>query len=209
MIDRASLLDEVRAANPITADQELPVDAVGARPPLATVINRTVTEPEPLPATTPARVGWRGPLIAVGTAAAILVVVVMMAAVLVDSSDVSDTATTVATTTTVASETTVPTAEAWNPILTTTRAQTPPPAATCPAGTDPNAPGPADQQRPQPAPYSNQAAVFDRHTGRIVYVDEAAETWTFDVCTNTWQQMNPEGVPPLTRTASTSSASPR
>jgi hypothetical protein len=82
----------------------------------------------------------------------------------------------------------------WNPILATTRAKTAPPAATCFPGTDPNAPGPADQERPEPGSTSLLAAVFDQHTGRIVYVDTLGETWTFDVCTNTWHRTNPTGV---------------
>ena len=89
----------------------------------------------------------------------------------------------------------VPAAGDWNPILAETQAKTAPPAAACPAGTDSNAPGPADQKRPEPGWVSNQAGAFDRHTGRIVYVDVAGETWTFDVCTSTWQNMKPEGVP--------------
>jgi hypothetical protein len=36
-------------------------------------------------------------------------------------------------------------------------------------------------------------AAFDRHAGRIVWVDTLGETWTFDVCTNTWHRMNPTG----------------
>lgn len=83
----------------------------------------------------------------------------------------------------------------WNPILATTHAKTSPPAAMCPAGTNPDAPGPQNQDRPGPPQWANQAAVFDRHTGRVVYVDDVAETWTFDVCTNTWQKMTPEQVP--------------
>jgi len=85
--------------------------------------------------------------------------------------------------------------DAWNPILATNKAQAAPPAATCPPGSDPSSPGMADQARPDPSYAGNQAAAFDRHTGRIVYVDAANETWTFDVCTNTWQQMNPTGSP--------------
>ena len=91
--------------------------------------------------------------------------------------------------------TAVPPSDVWNPILATTRAKPAPPAASCPAGTNPNAPGPADQERPQPGPWNNQSAVFDHHTGRIIFVDEAAQTWTFDVCTNTWENMNPRRVP--------------
>jgi hypothetical protein len=85
--------------------------------------------------------------------------------------------------------------DAWDPILATTKAKAAPPAATCPPGSDPNSPGIVGQERPDPGYAGNQAAAFDRHTGRIVYVDAANETWTFDVCTNTWQQMNPTGSP--------------
>jgi hypothetical protein len=81
----------------------------------------------------------------------------------------------------------------WNPVLATTRAKTAPPAASCPPGTDPNAPGSADQDRPEAGWTSLLAAAFDQHTGRIVYVDTLGETWTFDVCTNTWHRMNPTG----------------
>jgi len=85
--------------------------------------------------------------------------------------------------------------EVWDPILSTTAANTAPAAATCPEGSDPDNPGIVDQARPNPGYAGNQAAAFDRHTGRIVYVDAANETWTFDVCTNTWEQMNPTGTP--------------
>ena len=83
----------------------------------------------------------------------------------------------------------------WSPILSTTKARPAPAAATCPEGSNPNAPGPIDQVRPGEGPWSNQAAVFDTHQGRIVYVDEAGETWTFDVCTNIWRAMDPAFVP--------------
>jgi hypothetical protein len=83
----------------------------------------------------------------------------------------------------------------WSSVLATTVAGTAPPAATCPQGTDPNAPGPIDQARPGEGPWSNQAAVFDTRAGRIVFIDEDGETWTFDVCTNTWQAMDPAFVP--------------
>ncbi len=79
----------------------------------------------------------------------------------------------------------------WNPILSTIKAGQPPPAATCPPGSNPNAPGLVDQSRPRGAIWSNQAAAFDQHAGRIVYIDEPGHTWTFDVCTNTWSEMNP------------------
>ncbi len=92
-----------------------------------------------------------------------------------------------------ASATPVPPLDEWNPVLSTTAANTAPPSATCPAGTDPNAPGPADQERPEPGWAGNLAGAFDHHTGRIVYVDTLGETWTFDVCTNTWHRMDPTG----------------
>lgn len=92
--------------------------------------------------------------------------------------------------------TAVPPSSVWNPILATTRAKPAPPAAICPTGsTTPDLPGWVDQERPQAGPWSNQSAVFDHHTGRIIFVDEAAQTWTFDVCTNTWENMNPRRVP--------------
>jgi hypothetical protein len=89
--------------------------------------------------------------------------------------------------------TVTPRAGTWNPILATTRAKTAPPAASCPPGTDPDTPGRAYQERPEAGWTSLLAAVFDRHTGRIVYVDTLGETWTFDVCANTWHRMNPTG----------------
>lgn len=85
--------------------------------------------------------------------------------------------------------------EGWNPILSETVAGVPPLATTCPSGATPDLPGPVDQVRPGEGPWTNQAAVFDTHAGRIVYLDETGETWTFDVCTNTWHQMNPIWVP--------------
>jgi hypothetical protein len=89
----------------------------------------------------------------------------------------------------------VPAPDSWNPILATRRAKVAPPAAGCPAGTDPDIAGPIEQQRP-PVDFWNLPVAFDQHAGRIVYVDRTGvETWTFDVCTNTWQRMNPTGAP--------------
>ena len=155
---------------------------------------------------------WRGPLIAVGTAVAVIAVVGVSLLMLRggDSFDIVDepTPTTVlekaVATTTVAPTTTVmetPTTIApmidgvvpglWDPILATTKAAAAPPAATCPEGATPDVLGSVGQSRPWGASWSNQAAVFDQHAGRLVFVDEVGETWTFDVCTNTWQAMNP------------------
>ena len=59
----------------------------------------------------------------------------------------------------------------------------------CPPGSTPDAPGPVDQARP-PAGVSSGPIVYDRAAGRIVLLTwPALETWTFDVCSNTWTQM--------------------
>jgi len=66
----------------------------------------------------------------------------------------------------------------------------------CPPGSNPDKPGPVDQARPADE-YS--AAAFDRRAGRLVVVTisgDGVETWTFDVCTNTWAQMHPDREPP-------------
>ena len=75
---------------------------------------------------------------------------------------------------------------------------TPPPAtATCPAGSDPDAPGPARQARPQFGEEDTLAsAAFDRRSGRVVHVDSLGGTWTFDVCTNTWEKVTTRGQGP-------------
>ena len=65
-----------------------------------------------------------------------------------------------------------------------------PPAATCPPGSTPDKPGPVDQARP----VGLSDLAFDRRAGRLVAL-VGAETWTFDVCTNTWRQMHPNRVP--------------
>lgn len=82
----------------------------------------------------------------------------------------------------------------WNPILAERHARQAPAAAVCPTGSAPNTPGPAEQDRPNPDEYSTQAADFDRVWGRILMIDSEFQTWTFDVCTNTWHEMNPEGI---------------
>lgn len=158
------------------------------------------------------RVSWRGPMIAVGTAVAIIAVVGVSLLMLRGDGqfDIAHepTPTTVleqaATTTTVVPTTTVPETPTtiapvvdgvvpglWDPILATTKATAAPPAATCPDGATPDVLGPGDQARPWGASWSNQVATFDQHAGRLVFVDEVGETWTFDVCTNTWHAMNP------------------
>ena len=73
------------------------------------------------------------------------------------------------------------------------------PAFTCPTGSNPDVPGPAGQARPPMG--SAEAMAFDRNSGRIVLLvapeDEAAssETWTFDLCANSWTRMQATGGP--------------
>ena len=67
------------------------------------------------------------------------------------------------------------------------------PVSTCPPGSTPDEPGPVDQARPANA--ALERIVFDRRAGRLVAVtgaENGVETWTFDVCTNTWTQMHPD-----------------
>jgi hypothetical protein len=143
---------------------------------------------------------WRGPLIAGGTAAAILLAAVLSMVVfgndgadVVTETPIASTTAAIPTTTAEAPATTVAQSPGtWDPVLATTRAKVAPAAAECPAGSDPNAPGPADQNRPQLAGWtSNQSSAFDAQAGRVMHVDDSGETWAFDVCTNTWTQLNP------------------
>lgn len=64
----------------------------------------------------------------------------------------------------------------------------------CPSGSDQDQPGPAGQVRP-PIPTYAAPMAFDRRAGRIVLLASGdgagTQTWTFDVCTNTWAQMHP------------------
>ena len=71
------------------------------------------------------------------------------------------------------------------------------PAFVCPAGTNPDKPGPVDQARPVIGD-GIAAMAFDRHAGRVVLLAqllEGVETWTFDVCTNAWTRRHPEQEP--------------
>ena len=103
--------------------------------------------------------------------------------------------TAVATTPTPVTPTTTP-ADQQGTILATMKAKPLPPQATCPPGSDPDTPGPIDQRRPDNV---DGAQAFDRHAGRIIVLanDEQRRprTWTFDVCGNTWQRMDPPEEP--------------
>ena len=50
-----------------------------------------------------------------------------------------------------------------------------------------------DRPRPDAEFVGVQAAAFDTKAGQILYVDRLGETWAFDVCTNTWDALNPTG----------------
>ncbi len=72
---------------------------------------------------------------------------------------------------------------------------------TCPPGSDPDLPGPADQARPR-ADFVSMT--FDREAGQIVLLatdpvatgaTETTETWTFDVCSNRWFRRSGAGAP--------------
>lgn len=63
--------------------------------------------------------------------------------------------------------------------------------STCPPGTDANVAGPVHQDRPG-GEQSIDALAFDRQAGRIVAVVDFHQTWSFDVCTNSWSRI--EGV---------------
>ena len=72
------------------------------------------------------------------------------------------------------------------------------PVPTCPPGSTPDKPGPVAQARPNAVSQIG----FDRRAGKLVALaggdadPDVVETWTFDVCTNTWTQMHPDREPP-------------
>jgi hypothetical protein len=70
------------------------------------------------------------------------------------------------------------------------------PAFVCPPGSTPDTPGPVAQARPPHDPPT--AVAFDRSAGGLVALADAGdglETWTFDVCANTWTRMHPNREP--------------
>ena len=92
--------------------------------------------------------------------------------------------------------TVVPAANEWNEILAHTQAGPTPPMATCPPDAYPDQPGPIDQERPGKGFNGMLAGAFDQRLGRVTYVDITGDTWGFDVCTNTWSNLDPSGDPP-------------
>ena len=79
-----------------------------------------------------------------------------------------------------------------------------PPRFVCPTGSTPDEPGPVDQARPAGLTLAVPPLAFDRGAGRLVTLTgpedddtwTSVETWTFDVCTNSWTQMHPDQEPP-------------
>lgn len=138
------------------------------------------------------RIRWLRPAVAFGAATLLAFAVIGAVSLLTgDETKVADQSPTsvVETTTTIS-----PTSDAWDPLLATAVAGPVPEPAGCPSDTDPTAPGPADQKRPMLREDDHDGA-FDRHLGKMIYVDVARQTWSFDVCTNTWEQLDTAGQP--------------
>lgn len=72
------------------------------------------------------------------------------------------------------------------------------PVATCPPGSNPDEPRPVDQARPTDLTVMLPSLAFDRRAGKLVALTgfDIVETWTFDVCANTWTRMHPNREPP-------------
>ena len=193
------MLDRMRGANPLP-DVDMITDGQLAEMTLQVEEARRAGQASPhvlelTPVKT--RVRWLRP--AIVFAAALLVTSAVIGVVSLTTGGEPDVADQPSSTT--SSETTAPSttttvdraAEGWNPVLATTLAGSAPEPATCQSGTDPNAPGPADQERPAEGSAGLLSAVFDHHTGRVIYVDSSGATWAFDVCTNTWTNLQPTG----------------
>ena len=89
-------------------------------------------------------------------------------------------------------ETTEP-AGAWNPILAETVAGAEPATVDCPTTNSGDAS--VLQSRPATGWAGLLPGVFDTAAGNVLFVDKSGGTWTFDVCTNTWSALSPEGSP--------------
>ena len=150
-----------------------PGDVIAGRVGAATV-GRDLPVPE-------RRRWWQQPaVIAIGAAAAALVLIggtALLTLQFAGGGPADHTVpVTVPVTTTILSTTTTP-------VTSTTGAV----GAECPPGSNPDLPGPVDQERPTGLDQGSPAMAFDAESGVIVTVLGRA-TWTFDVCVNTWQQ---------------------
>jgi hypothetical protein len=72
------------------------------------------------------------------------------------------------------------------------------PVPTCPPGSTPDEPGPVDQARPTGLTIVLPSLTVDRRAGKLVALTgfDIVETWTFDLCRNTWTRMHPNREPP-------------
>jgi hypothetical protein len=68
--------------------------------------------------------------------------------------------------------------------------------ATCQPGSQPDRPGPAEQPRPMLNGETGVSAALDAQSGVVVVIDDIRATWTFDVCTNTWDKPATTGSSP-------------
>lgn len=197
MNSHEEMLDRMGGANPLP-DVEMITDGQLAEMTLQIDESRrsqeTSDQPQQL-VPTRQRVRWLRP--AVAFAAAMLIAAAVVGVVSLTTGGESDVADQSSTTTTTAPTTTTVDAppDGWNPVLATLAAGPAPEAAACPPGTDPSQPGPASQDRPKPGSLGLLSAAFDHRTGQVIYVDGDAATWAFDVCTNTWANLHPAGVP--------------
>ena len=164
----------------------------------------------PEPALTPVESRGRGPSARAALGLVVVVLVALVGISLVGQFDgrpgpqmaLDGPTTTPATAATGASRTAAPAAASSPSAPREPSRGTPPPSvtvsvgpvATCPPESTPDEPGPVEQARPPAG-----STAFDRDSGRIVLVagtDAGVETWTFDVCTNTWTRMHPDQEPP-------------
>ena len=181
------ILERMDGANPLP-DVEMITDGQLAEMTLRVEEGRRADSGQPQPLT-PIRpkVRWRRPAIAF--AGAVLAASVVIGGVSLVTGGDSDVADEQPSTT---STTLNPLPDGWNPVLATTFAGVPPQPAACPPGTDPSLPGPEGQNVPISRGDDHDGA-FDQHLGKMIYVDVGHQTWTFDVCTNTWEQADAAG----------------
>lgn len=197
--DLSRLEAAVRDANPVLKPSDL-VDSeesnavtllvAEGRRTMTTTLTPQPPRNHPLPSAT-RRWAW-----AFAAAFTVAILVVGVVALLQRGSDspVIDQAST-----TMATATTTPEQPGEMSILGTRTSGPVPPLATCPEGSRPDQPGPADQARPPASRYWTRGAI-DEQSGVMVLLAETARdgshTWTFDLCTNTWQLMHPDQEPP-------------
>jgi len=88
-------------------------------------------------------------------------------------------------------------ADSSAPVSSATAATAADQAAHCPPGSTPDTPGPPHQARPTGDLFELTAAMDPQSQRMVVWDPVSQTTWTFDVCTNTWQPMHPTREPGL------------